>query len=43
MGQLALKSDISKAYDRLKWVFLKKVMERMGFHGRWVGWIMECV
>ena len=43
VGHLALKSDISKAYDRLKWVFLKKVMGRMGFHGRWVGWIMECV
>ena len=43
MGHLALKSNISKAYDRLEWVFLKKVMERMGFHSRWVGWIMECV
>ncbi|KAL0004665.1 hypothetical protein SO802_012226 [Lithocarpus litseifolius] len=42
-GHLALKLDISKAYDRLEWVFLKKVMERMGFHSRWVGWIMECV
>jgi len=43
VGHLALKLDISKAYDRLEWVFLKKVMERMGFHSRWVGWIMECV
>ena len=42
-GHLALKLDISKAYDRLEWVFLKKVMERMGFHSQWVGWIMECV
>ena len=36
MGHLALKSNISKAYDRLEWVFLKKVMERMGFRSRWV-------
>ena len=26
VGHLALKLDISKAYDRLEWVFLKKVM-----------------
>ncbi|XP_075665130.1 uncharacterized protein LOC142634749 [Castanea sativa] len=43
VGHLALKLDISKAYDRLEWVFLKKVMERMGFHSRWIGWIMECI
>ena len=43
MGHLALKLDISKAYDRLEWVFIRKVMERMGFHSRWVGWILECV
>ena len=43
VGHLALKLDISKAYDRLEWMFLKKVMERLGFHCRWVGWIMECV
>ena len=43
MGHLALKLDMSKAYDKLEWVFLKKVMEKMGFHKRWVSWIMECV
>ena len=43
VGHLALKLDMSKAYDRLEWGFLKKVVEKMGFHSRWVGWIMECV
>ena len=43
MGFMALKLDMSKAYDRLEWLFLQKTMEKMGFHSTWIGWIMECV
>jgi hypothetical protein len=39
----AYKLDLSKAYDRVDWEFLKKVMQRMGFLHRWVDWIMSCV
>jgi hypothetical protein len=39
----AYKLDLSKAYDRVDWVFLKNVMQRMGFSYRWVDWIMACV
>jgi hypothetical protein len=39
----AYKLDLSKAYDRVDWDFLKRVMQRMGFAHRWVDCIMSCV
>ncbi|KAL2905820.1 LINE-1 reverse transcriptase-like protein [Bienertia sinuspersici] len=38
-----LKVDLSKAYDRVRWDFLEKVLASMNFPAVWVGWIMECV
>jgi hypothetical protein len=40
---MAVKLDMSKAYDRMEWRFLEKVMKRMGFVDRWIGLIMMCV
>ena len=39
----AYKLDLSKAYDRVDWVFLEEVMHKMGFSHRWIQWIMRCV
>lgn len=43
MGKVALKMDISKAYDRVDWKFLNQRMQSMGFCNKWIGWIMRCV
>ena len=40
-GQMAVKLDISKAYDRVKWSFLRQMMIKLGFDGRWVNLAME--
>ncbi|KAM6557117.1 hypothetical protein CsatB_004136 [Cannabis sativa] len=42
-GFMALKLDLSKAYDRIEWGFLKAMMLRMGFHPRWVDLMMATV
>jgi hypothetical protein len=38
----AVKLDMSKAYDRVEWCFLEKMMDKLGFHERWVKVIMNC-
>ena len=42
-GALALKLDVSKAYDRVEWGFLKGMMVKLGFSEVWVDRVMSCV
>lgn len=40
---IIFKLDFEKAYDSVNWNFLVSVTGRMGFHDKWINWIMECL
>ena len=42
-SQVALKLDMSKAYDRIEWSFLIEMMHVLGFQCRWISLIMKCI
>ena len=38
-----IKLDMAKAYDRVSWEFLQKILLSFGFAGEWVEWVLSCV
>ena len=42
-GLTAIKLDMSKAYNRVEWAYLRSMMRKMGFGERWISLIMMCM
>lgn len=42
-GLMAFKLDMTKAFDRVEWGFLEKIMLKLGFASRWVHLILMCI
>ena len=42
-GLMAIKLDMSKAYDQVEWAYLEAIMHRLGFQERWISLMMMCV
>ncbi|XP_048596422.1 uncharacterized protein LOC125578148 [Brassica napus] len=40
---MAIKTDMSKAYDRLEWDFIQAILLKMGFDTHWVKLMMACI
>jgi len=38
-----LKVDFEKAYDSVRWSFLLDMLNRLGFHVRWIKWVQGCL
>lgn len=43
VGNMAIKLDMSKAYDRIEWCFIRVVLEKLGFNALWINMIMTCI
>eukprot|EP00253_Pinus_taeda_P013097 PITA_13097 len=40
---MIMQLDISKAYDKVNWICIKKVLTAFGFNHNWVRWVMALV
>jgi hypothetical protein len=40
---VVIKIDLSKAYDRVGWMFLRMMLTQMGFCVPFITWVMSCI
>ena len=43
LGDIAIKLDMNKAYDRVEWACLEKIIEKLGFDVKWRKLFMQCI
>ena len=43
MGFMAMKLDMSKAYDWVEWRYVGRIMKKLGFCDRWASLVLECI
>jgi len=40
---MLIQLDLSKAFDRISWQYMKAILQAFGFSQLWTNWIMELV
>ena len=40
---IAMKLDMSMVHDWVKWKYLVKIMEKLGFYEKWVSLVFDCI
>ncbi|PKH47876.1 hypothetical protein CRG98_050413 [Punica granatum] len=42
-GWVGMKIDFTKAFNKLEWSFIIKILEKLGFHSTFISWIFQCI
>lgn len=40
---MMIKVDLAKAYDKISWEYIQRILKAYGFDDRWTEWIMSMI